>query len=258
MSVFGLYSRYYDLLYRDKDYAAEARFVSDRLRASRAGVQTLLDLGSGTGRHAVAFAELGWEVMGVDLSPGMVAQAHERRRRAEASTQARLDFMEGDVRNVRVGRRFDAVVSLFHVMSYQTSAADLAAALATAAAHLKPGGLFFFDFWFGVAVLADLPTVRVKRWQDEELEVTRIAEPEMQRERNGVAVHYDIFLKERPSGLISEVREVHLMRYLFLPEISAGLEAAGLKLLQTSAWLDSRRPLGPDTWYGCALAQSPV
>src|SRR2546428_13493377 len=63
------YSAYYDLLYRDKDYAAEARFVAELVRRHGgrppAGVQ-LLDLACGTGRHLIELARLGMVVAGRD------------------------------------------------------------------------------------------------------------------------------------------------------------------------------------------------
>jgi predicted TPR repeat methyltransferase len=82
MSVFREYAEYYDLLYSDKDYTGEANFVRERLGTLKQGA-TLLELGSGTGRHAQAFSELGLRVTGVDLSPEMVEQA--RRRNCEGA-----------------------------------------------------------------------------------------------------------------------------------------------------------------------------
>lgn len=255
MSVFGAYARYYDLLYRDKDYAAEAAFVSGMLRAAAPGATTLLELGCGTGRHALELARLGWRVSGVDLSAEMVAGARARLRAAPPDMAGRLDFSEGDVRRVRLHRRFDAVISLFHVMSYQTTNEDLSAAVTTAAVHLSPGGMFFFDFWYGPAVLTDPPATRVKRLENETLQVTRIAEPTMRPESNGVVVNYDIFLKEQATGAISEVKEQHPMRYLFLPEIAVLLQQHGMTVQRSSAWMNAARPLGPDTWYGCVMAR---
>ena len=49
----------------------------------------------------------------------------------------------------------------------------------TAAKHLKPNGVFIFDFWYGPGVLTDPPVVRLKRLENEEIEVLRIAEPVM-------------------------------------------------------------------------------
>ena len=80
-------------------------------------------------------------------------------------------------------------------MSYQTENADLAAAFATAAEHLAPGGIFIFDCWYGPGVLTDPPTTRVRRLHGDGIEVTRIAEPVNHYDRNRVDVHYEVIVE---------------------------------------------------------------
>src|SRR5262245_2078143 len=92
---FDRYAHFYDLLYRDKDYAAEARFVHQRLAAAGAGGGHLLELGSGSGRHAIELARLGWSVTGYDRSPGMVGAANRRVER-DRDAASRVLFSIGD------------------------------------------------------------------------------------------------------------------------------------------------------------------
>ena len=160
----------------------------------------------------------------------MLTRAEERQAALPADLAARLTFAHGDVRSVRTGETYDAVISLFHVMSYQTTNADLEAALATAAAHLQPGGLFLFDFWYGPAVLTQQPEVRVKRLEDEEIKVTRIAEPVMRVNENVVEVNYTVFIEVKSTGQMEQVQETHRMRYWFLPELAY--------LAATETWSD--------------------
>ncbi|MBK7972225.1 MAG: methyltransferase domain-containing protein [Deltaproteobacteria bacterium] len=153
------YAALYDELYADKDYAAECRYL-ERLfaRFGARRVRSVLSLGCGTGGHDLILARKGLRVTGVDRSPGMLAAY--RAKAAAAGIVA--DVVHGDVRSVRLERRFDAVISMFAVIGYQVGDADLAGALATAAAHLAPCGLFVFDVWYGPAVLADPPRDRTK------------------------------------------------------------------------------------------------
>ncbi len=51
--AFGEYAKYYDLLYADKDYAAETAFVREIIRRLAPGARTLLELGCGSARHAL-------------------------------------------------------------------------------------------------------------------------------------------------------------------------------------------------------------
>lgn len=68
-------------------------------------------------------------------------------------------------------------------------------------------------------------------------------------------VNYDIFLRNLASGQLSEIKERHPMRYLFQPDLEVRLRRQGLTIIRSCAWLDANRPLGPDAWYGCVLAQ---
>lgn len=249
-ATFGAYSRYYDLLYRDKDYAAEAAHVATLLASHGVPHGRLLELGCGTGVHASLLAARGWDVTGVDRSDAMVGQARERQRGLPPEVGARMRFDVGDARDWRGSAGFDAVVALFHVVSYQTSQSDLDAVFATAASQLRPGGVWLFDVWFGPAVLTDRPAVRVRRMADDHTEVTRIAEPVMFPTLNRVDVHYEIQVLDRRSGQTERLREVHAMRYLFLPELDALMARHGFEPVHAAEWLTGREP-GWDTWSTC-------
>ncbi|WOD40836.1 class I SAM-dependent methyltransferase [Nodosilinea sp. E11] len=247
MSVFNAYAQYYDLLYQDKDYAQEAAFIHQLLKTHAPAAQHLLELGSGTGRHAEYLAERGYQVTGVERSEEMLARCGDRQAAQSQELAQRLKFLQGDLRQVRLGQTFDGVLSLFHVISYQTSNADLAAAFATVAQHLKPGGMFIFDVWYGPAVLYDQPQVRVKRLQNENLAITRIAEPVLHPNENIVDVNYHILLQPTGTDTCQELRELHRMRYLFKPELELLLGQSGMSLVTYSEWM-SDRPASLDTW----------
>lgn len=254
MSVFGEYARYYDLLYRDKDYAGEAARVARLLRGAAAPVRRVIELGCGTGGHAVALARMGYAVTATDVSEAMLAGAQARYAGLDEVLRARLGFRHMDARTGRLGEPFDAVVALFHVLSYQTTNADFAAILATAAAHLLPGSLFVFDFWYGPAVLWQRPDVRVRRLEDGELELARIAEPSLRENDNCVDVRYTLWIRDRRSAKIESVTETHAMRYFFLPELEAALAQASLQLM-SSQDMTTGEPLGVGSWSACATAR---
>lgn len=251
---FAAYATYYDMLYGDKDYCAEAGFVATQIRARLPSAGRILDLGCGTGRHASAMAEQGFFVSGVDRSAAMVELAEAGRLRLPMQHASSLRFGVGDVREVRVGEYFDAVTSLFHVMSYQLTEDDLASAFATAAAHLQVGGCFLFDFWYGAAVLSHPPDVRVKRVARDGLRLTRIAEPAMITESNRVDVCYEMFVEEPEGVLIAHFRETHRMRYWFLPELSRLLNESGFCLVQVGEWMTGAAP-SIDSWSVMILAE---
>lgn len=99
---------------------------------------SVLDLGCGTGELAVALCE-GRTVAGVDPAPAMLDIA---RGKPGAGS---VEFVEGDARSVRLGRRFELVVLTGHAFQVFLTREDRRAVLATITAHLAPGGRFIFD-----------------------------------------------------------------------------------------------------------------
>lgn len=244
-SVFNAYSRYYDLLYRDKNYAAEADYVRSLL--SRYGVHSgdLLEFGSGTGKHGRLLAQQGYTVHGIERSAEMVAAAH---------LTPGFTCQRGDISAINTGRTYQAVLSLFHVMSYQTTNQRLQAVLANAAAHLNSGGLFIFDFWYSPAVYAQKPSVRVKRMANEQGEITRISEPVIYENENRVDVHYTIFARELATGSAHSLQEVHPMRHFSLPEIDLLAEVHAFERIGAEEF-STGKPPSEDTWGVCVILQ---
>ncbi len=241
--VFDTYSAYYDLLYRDKDYVAEVAYIDELLNRYGKDVNDLLEFGSGTGIHGKLLAMKNYKVTGIELSQKM----SDRAEKLEGFTS-----QQGDIRRVKLERTFDAVYSLFHVMSYQTSNADFSSAISNAAAHLLSGGLFVFDFWYSPAVYAQKPEVRVKRMGSEQVSITRVAEPEIYPNENRIDVHYTVFAEEMPSQRHQVFSEVHPMRHFSLPEIDLFAESAGFERIGAEEFLSGEEP-GEDTWGVCVI-----
>lgn len=254
MKVFDFYSAYYDLIYRGKDYAGEADYITELLRGQGLATGHLLEMGCGTGVHAYHLARLGYDVHGIDLAEKMVARANEKRETDYSDVRDRLRFETGNVGSYRAGRTFDAAISLFHVMSYQIENPQLDAAFATAAAHLRVGGLFLFDFWYGPAVLTDLPHRRVKELEDDTISLTRTAEPVLHPNENVVDVNYHVEVRNKQSGESSEIKETHRMRYLFLPELTGLAERHGFLVADTREWM-SDAPLSFSSWNGVMVCR---
>jgi SAM-dependent methyltransferase len=255
MTVFDGYARYYDLLYRDKDYEREARYVHEVIQKHCTGASTLMEMGCGTGGHAVHLASLGYQLHGIDQSRSMLDEAVQRANSLPPAAFSRLQFHQGDIREVRLGEQFDAVIALFHVISYLPTTQDQEAAIATACHHLKAGGILFFDAWYGPAVLTDRPTVRIKRMADDRTEVLRIAEPALHVNDNIVDVNYEVYVRDRQTDQVAVLQETHRMRYLFKPEVERLFGSCGFQLLDCFEWMTGRPP-GCDTWGVCFVGRT--
>lgn len=252
MNNFEAYSAYYDLLYQDKPYEAEAEYVYKKLQqAFGPNLKSVLELGCGTGKHATLLAQRSLHITGVDLSETMVMQAQAR-----INENGNLNFVKGDVRNLNLQQQHDAVISLFHVASYQTKNSDILGFMKTAFRHLVPGGVFLFDFWYGPAVFTQQPVVRVKRMQSERYSVTRIAEPVHHAEQCRIDVNFEILVEDKSTNTMKRITETHPMRYFFLPELRLLLEKTGFRIddLRFEEWITGR-DASPESWGVTAIVR---
>lgn len=112
--------------------------------------QRILDLACGGGRHSLAMAQNGADVVGIDIGPAAIASARRRAARAGLS----VTFEKGDVRQLTYEAEFDAVTFLFGCFT-EMSQADAERCLQGVYRSLRPGGLFVLDV-FSPAFFADL------------------------------------------------------------------------------------------------------
>ena len=235
--MFEAYSRYYDLLYRDKDYVSESDYILTLIHAKIPRARNVLELGCGTGTHATILASHGFTVFGIDSSDSMLKYAQLRLDQQPTEIRNNLTFSLGDVRNCRLSKTFDVALSLFHVLCYQVNNEDLIAMFETAAGHLRPGGMFMFDFWYGPAVLIQKPEVRIKRFSDANTSLTRISEPELRVNENRVDVRFEVIVEDISSGQRDVIIENHPVRYFFLPEIDFVCKNTGFSDVHFESWM---------------------
>lgn len=236
--VFDEYAAFYNLLYADKDYEAESNYVAKLLSTNGVKEGRILELGTGTGRHAEILSSNSYSVTGIEQSAEMISRCN---------TNETFTVIQGDIRNCYAGSDFDAAISMFHVISYMVSNDDLTSVFRSVKQQLKTGGLFLFDVWYTPAVLSQKPEVRVKRLSNGEASFTRIAEPEEDPENNTVSVGYTIFGRENGSSNTFEFSENHLMRHFSGPEIDLLARSTGFEVILQEEFLTSEKP-GPDTW----------
>lgn len=242
MPVFKDYSKYYNLLYKDKNYIAEVDYILSLIKQHMPQAQSILNLGCGTGNHDFIFAKKGYAVTGVDLSVDMIDIAKSKNINNE------IQFLQGDIRTVNLKKEFDVVLSLFHVMSYQTTNDDLIKAIKTAYANLKKGGVFIFDCWYGPGVLTDNPTHRNRDFENDDFKVNRITTPTLLTSQNCVNVKFNVTITDKQTQTNYELEELHKMRYLFLPELEHLLTQQGFTLTVTEEWM-TKKELTEKSWY---------
>ncbi len=248
----GDYSAIYDLLYADKPYQREVEYALAYARSHGVEPTTVVDYGCGTGRHAVRFRDAGCQVTGVDINPHMLALA---RRRAEGATPGTgtLAFIEtADRDNIDPGS-VDLFVTLFDVLSYMTTNAEVLDHLRFVRRCLRPGGVFLCDFWYGPGVIGLGPERRTREYRAGDLAVQRVVEPTVDWNASIVHARMDLLVtRGGPGSRAERITEVHSMRYFFANEIALFADAAGLALDRLGTWDAPERPPGTGDWSALA------
>jgi SAM-dependent methyltransferase len=248
--VFGQpYAHQYDALYGEKNYASECDAMEELFERHGTGpMHALLDLGCGTGTHALTFARRGYAVTGVDRSSAMLGLARKKAEGGDTRLIATPPaFVEGDVRTVQLGHTFDAVLMLFAVLGYQTTDADVAATMRTVASHLRPGGLFICDVWYGPAVLAIGTSDRTKVIDEPNGQLHRTSSGQIDSVHHTCRVDFKTWRVVRDK-IVDESAESHTMRYFFEPELEKFFGAAGLDLCAVHPFDDLNARPGEASW----------
>ncbi len=252
MGVFQKYAEYYDLIYQDKNYEEECNFLEEVFRSYQSKpITNILELGCGTGGHAIPLAKRGYKLTGLDGSSVMLEQAEKKSREAGVN----LALHHADIRRYNLEGKFDAAIAMFAVINYITSNKDLQATFSTVRKHLNQGSLFIFDGWNGLAVMRLLPSARVKVVDNEDIRIIRFVEPELQADKHLCLSHYRMLIIQK-GVLIDEIEETHTTRYLFPLEIERYLEDAGFEVLKICPFLDLGGKADENVWNITCVARA--
>jgi SAM-dependent methyltransferase len=134
-ALYGVLAGWFHLLTAPEDYEEEAEIYLRAILESADGpVRTVLELGSGGGNNA-SYLKAHFEMTLTDLSEEMLEVSR--------SLNPECKHLQGDMRNVRLDREFDAVF-VHDAVDYLTTGEDLRACMETAWAHCRPGGVALF------------------------------------------------------------------------------------------------------------------
>ncbi len=210
MSSYTRLAEVYDDMVVDPCYEQWARFIHDAWRTD-ANVESVLDVGCGTGLLAAELQALGYAVIGIDSSSSMLERARHRLHPVTTLVEAELP-------DLGVDATFDAALSTFDVLNYLQPAA-VVSTLAAVARQLRPRGWFVCDLHTDamMELAATKPVVEgVAQGQDFRLSNA------VDRDLRNVATHVT-FTRSDGSDTFDEVHQQY-----FFPDdvVKSALEAA--------------------------------
>lgn len=250
--VFGKdYSSSYDLLYEEKDYDGECDLIEKIIKKyGKIPVHSILDLGCGTGNHSVRLAKRGYQVTGVDRSKEMLDIAKAKADQHKVT----CTLLASDIREFDRPEKYDAIIMMFAVLGYQQENDDVLAVLNTVSKHLKKGGVFICDLWYGPAVLAQKPGERVRVIEKGDTKIIRVSAGVLDSFRHLVTVHFHLWTI-KGERMVAETREDHTMRFFFSQELSLLFSCSGLAIQRMGEFPGIETDPGEETWNICTVSQ---
>jgi SAM-dependent methyltransferase len=253
--VFGAaYSAAYDALYGGKAYEFECDMIEKAFTEfGLAPITRVLDLGCGTGGHAIPLARRGYEVIGVDRSQGMLDAA--RPKVESAGVANRVTLVAGEITSVPAVARCDAALMMFAVLGYLATNTEVEMALASTRRNLRDGALLVFDVWHAPAVLRYPPGQRWKIVDRAGSSTLRLSAGELDTQARTCTVSFRVM--EIAGGRVThDTEEKHAMRYFDRDELERLLACAGFELLRLGGFPDYSREPAANDWSISVIARA--
>lgn len=240
MSAYDALAASYDGLMADGAYRRRAAFLARRLRKSPIPVETVLDLGCGTGTIACLLAKKGYQVLAADGSEEMLTQAAAK----AAGLERPPLFLHQAMPRLRLAQPADAVVSTLDSLNYLTAERDLRETFRRVRRWLKPGGSFLFD----VNTPYKLRRMDGQLYMDETEDSVCVWRTFFSEKKQICTYQVDLF-RLRPDGAWDRSFEEHRERAWSEEFLRKELLAAGFSGLRLTGDLTDKPP-GPreDRW----------
>ncbi len=163
------FAKYYDILNSDKQYKAESIEFNKIIKKYISGEKPkMADVGCGTGNYSIQFFELGYSVVGYDVSDEMIAIAKCKHPNIPFNCKP----FESNI------DKYEVIVSLFNVVNSLGDYDQLIRFLSSISDGMAEDAIFIFDMWNGVAVFKYPPQIKTKIIQKDGVKIVREVVPD--------------------------------------------------------------------------------
>lgn len=213
----------YDELMQHAPYDKWTSFTIQAIERSGESIQTIVDLGCGTGEITTRLAKHGYNMYGIDNSNEMLAVAMDKALKEQTYVQ----WIEQDIRKLSGFNNVDMAISFCDVFNYITTEDDLLATFKNVYESLRPGGLFLFDIhspYYAKNKLID------QSFSSREDDVAYIWDCE-QGQSDGELIHHLSFFVQLEQDIYERFNEIHMQQVFPLETYEQLLQGAQLSIL---------------------------
>ena len=223
MEAYGKFAQVYDLFMDNIDYESWAAYVEKHLKARGIEDGLVLELGCGTGTMTGLLAQKGYDMIGVDNSEEMLAEAMKKKM----ETGQDILYLLQDMQEFELYGTVRAIISVCDSLNYITDRKELLQVFRLVNNYLDPGGVFIFDMntpykyetMLGESTIAENREEGSFIWENYFDADTRINEYAL-----------TLFIREQEE-LYRKYEEFHYQKAYEIPQVIRLLEAAGLEFV---------------------------
>lgn len=224
----------YDKLMEDMPYKEWADFIEKIIIDEKINVETILDLGSGTGSISSLLSDRGYKVTNLDFSAEMLAKAKEKYE--EKSLDG--NFLEMDIRDIEFSSEYDCVISTFDTMNYFIDEKELGGIFSKVFLALEEKGFFLFDmntlYKFEEILGQEIYTYNTEDivyiWENEYNKISEVLE-----------IDLSFFVKSK-ENTYQRFNEYHVQRYYPPEKIMDMIKKAGFSSVRIYQDLEIKKP----------------
>jgi len=218
------YSQLYDIFYFDKDYDKEVGMLEDIFKRHGCNPRdSILDIGCGTGNHAIRMAKKGYKVTGVDPSE------------------------EGSLPNLNLNKKYDGIECMFNVINYVLEDNDVLKSFKNIYNILENKGVFIFDFRNAFPSLKSYSPTKVLNISDNKKNVVRISQSSINPRTRIFHTKYKCVVFQNNS-FVEKFNDEHYVRAFFPGEIKRFLFESKFKLKEMFPFGKPGKEVTKDDW----------
>ena len=222
MNAYHAFALVYDRMMEEIPYDEWCNFVTDQLKKFGIEDGLMLELGCGTGTLTEMFDALGFDMIGVDNSEEMLAEAVEKREQSGRS----ILYLNQDMREFELYGTVRAVISLCDTMNYLTEYDDLVNVCRLVNNYLDPNGIFLFD----LKTDHYFKSIGCQSFCDADEEVSFIWDNDYDEEKRINSYALTLFVQEEDNRY-ERFDEYHEQRAFSIDEVRCAIEESGMIFL---------------------------
>lgn len=242
----AFFAKYYDILYEEKVHYQQGanNLISTFKQYHLQKNHLILDIGCGTGSHALHIAHQNYSVIGIDISPDMIFQAQQK----ITPSLSHLTFLCSSIEQFTT--KAHHAYALFNVINCMYDINDLVSFFTHVAKQLLSGGIFIFECWHTETIRREPPQKITDSLYKNNIFIERTVTPSFKKKDNIVKLEYLYTINKEERHTV-----LHRLKLFTQEEIENVLAITGFKKITTYNKIHNQKPISQESREICFITQ---